>query len=44
MTSAGDPQKAKELWSLEQRAYYPRGPDDERLALLRVRIERPKPR
>src|ERR1700683_4709353 len=31
-----DPQKAKELWSIEQRAYYPKGPDDERLALLRV--------
>jgi general stress protein 26 len=31
-----DPQKAKELWSTEQRAYYPNGPDDERLALLRV--------
>jgi general stress protein 26 len=31
-----DPQKARELWSIEQRAYYPRGPDDERLALLRV--------
>ena len=33
-----DPQKAKELWSIEQRAYYPKGPDDERLALLRVAI------
>src|ERR1700733_5043865 len=33
-----DPQKAKELWSMEQRAYYPDGPDDERLALLRVAI------
>jgi general stress protein 26 len=33
-----DPQQAKELWSLEQRAYYPDGPDDERLALLRVAI------
>jgi general stress protein 26 len=31
-----DPQRAKELWSIEQRAYYPEGPDDERLALLRV--------
>lgn len=31
-----DPQTAKELWSVEQRAYYPKGPDDERLALLRV--------
>jgi general stress protein 26 len=35
-----DGQKAKELWSIEQRAYYPEGPEDERLALLRVVIER----
>jgi general stress protein 26 len=35
-----DLQKAKALWSAEQRAYYPRGPEDERLALLRVGIER----
>jgi general stress protein 26 len=35
-----DSQKAKELWSIEQRAYYPEGPEDERLALLRVVIER----
>lgn len=35
-----DPRKAKEIWALEQRAYYPRGPEDERLGLLRVRIER----
>jgi general stress protein 26 len=35
-----DIQKAKQLWSLEQRAYYPDGPEDERLALLRVEIER----
>jgi general stress protein 26 len=35
-----DIQKAKELWSIEQRAYYPEGPEDERLALLRVVIER----
>jgi general stress protein 26 len=34
-----DVQKAKELWSIEQRAYYPEGPEDERLALLRVVIE-----
>jgi general stress protein 26 len=33
-----DAQKAKELWSIEQHAYYPKGPDDERLALLRVAI------
>ena len=30
-----DPRKASELWSVEQRAYYPQGPEDERLALLR---------
>jgi general stress protein 26 len=35
-----DPQKAKELWGVEQRAYYPDGPEDDRLALLRVSIER----
>jgi general stress protein 26 len=35
-----DGQKAKKLWSTEQRAYYPQGPEDERLALLRVDIER----
>jgi general stress protein 26 len=31
---------AKQLWSIEQRAYYPDGPADKRLALLRVQIER----
>lgn len=35
-----DPKKAHELWTAEQRAYYPDGPDGERLALLRVRVER----
>jgi general stress protein 26 len=35
-----DVQKAKQLWSIEQRAYYPEGPEDERLSLLRVLIER----
>jgi general stress protein 26 len=35
-----DPKKAAELWGVEQRAYYPDGPQDRRLALLRVRIER----
>jgi general stress protein 26 len=35
-----DIQKAKELWRIEQRAYYPDGPEDQRLALLRVVIER----
>jgi general stress protein 26 len=34
-----DPDKARQLWSLEQRAYYPDGPQDSRLALLRVQIE-----
>jgi general stress protein 26 len=35
-----DIQLAKQLWSVEQRAYYPAGPEDERLALLRVLVER----
>jgi general stress protein 26 len=35
-----DAQKARELWTVEQRAYYPEGPEDPRLALLRVQIER----
>jgi general stress protein 26 len=35
-----DTEKARELWGVEQRAYYPKGPEDERLALLRVVIER----
>jgi general stress protein 26 len=35
-----DPQKAQQLWSIEQRAYYPDGPEDRRLAVLRVLIER----
>jgi general stress protein 26 len=34
-----DPQRAHELWTPEQRAYYPKGPDDDRLAVLRVRVE-----
>jgi general stress protein 26 len=34
-----DGQKARQLWGIEQRAYYPQGPEDERLALLRVDIE-----
>lgn len=34
-----DPHKAQELWQVEQRAYYPAGPGDERLGLLRVQIE-----
>jgi general stress protein 26 len=35
-----DIKKAKQLWSIEQRIYYPEGPEDERLAVLRVFIER----
>ncbi len=35
-----DPHKAKQLWTAEQLAYYPNGPEDSRLALLRVQIER----
>ena len=35
-----DARRAKQLWSIEQRAYYPDGPEDERLALLRVQIDR----
>jgi len=34
-----DPAKAGRLWSAEQRAYYPDGSGDRRLALLKVRIE-----
>ncbi|HEY4211919.1 MAG TPA: pyridoxamine 5'-phosphate oxidase family protein [Steroidobacteraceae bacterium] len=35
-----DARKARELWTPDQRAYYPDGPEDARLALLCVRIER----
>jgi general stress protein 26 len=35
-----DPHKAQELWQVEQRAYYPDGPRDQRLGLLRVEIDR----
>jgi general stress protein 26 len=35
-----DVQRAKQLWSIEQRAYYPEGPDDGHLALLRVTMDR----
>jgi general stress protein 26 len=35
-----DPDKAQQLWQVEQRAYYPQGPDDEHLGVLRVEIER----
>jgi general stress protein 26 len=35
-----DAQKSKQLWSAEQRAYYPDGPTDARLAVLRVSMER----
>lgn len=35
-----DTDKARQLWSAEQLAYYPDGPGDARLALLCVQIER----
>jgi general stress protein 26 len=35
-----DLKKAQELWSPEQRAFYPQGPEDPRLAVLSVRIDR----
>ena len=35
-----DADKARALWSAEQLAFYPAGPDDSRLALLRVSIDR----
>jgi general stress protein 26 len=35
-----DPVRARELWSVEQRAYYPDGPEDARLALLQVSLVR----
>jgi general stress protein 26 len=35
-----DPQRARELWTVEQLAYYPNGPEDEHLGLLKVRVER----
>jgi general stress protein 26 len=31
---------ARDLWQVDQRAYYPDGPDDAHLAILTVRIER----
>jgi len=34
-----DPARARRLWSPEQRAFYPEGPEDARLALLKVKIE-----
>ncbi len=35
-----DENKARQLWTREQRAYYPDGPEDEHLVLLRVQVER----
>jgi general stress protein 26 len=35
-----DADKARKLWTVEQRAYYPDGPEDEHLVLLRVQVER----
>jgi len=34
-----DATKARELWTVEQRAYYPGGPEDKHLVLLRVQVE-----
>jgi general stress protein 26 len=34
-----DANKARQLWTGEQRAYYPGGPEDEHLLLLRVQVE-----
>jgi general stress protein 26 len=39
-TLGRDPTRAHELWQIEQRAYYPEGPQDQRLGVLEVRIER----
>lgn len=33
-----DPERAKQLWSPEVKAWFPGGPDDPHLALLRVRV------
>jgi general stress protein 26 len=35
-----DAEHAQRIWSVEQRAYYPEGPGDSRLAILEVTIER----
>jgi general stress protein 26 len=35
-----DSARARGLWSIDQRAYYPGGPGDEHLGLLRVLVER----
>jgi general stress protein 26 len=35
-----DPHRAKQLWSAEQRAFYPEGPQDGRLAILRVALHK----
>ena len=34
-----DRKKATELWTIEQHAYFPNGPGDARLALLKVRVK-----
>ena len=34
-----DPARARQLWSPDQLAYYPQGPEDGRLGLLTVQIE-----
>jgi len=35
-----DLEQAKRLWSIDQRAYYPQGPEDSRLAVLRIQLQR----
>ena len=39
-TLSKDSNKARALWSTEQRAFYPDGPEDPRLALLRVALHK----
>jgi general stress protein 26 len=34
-----DAEQARALWTIEQRAFYPEGPEDPRLAILRVTVE-----
>ena len=35
-----DSQRARQLWKPEQLAFYPEGPEDERLAILKVQVQR----
>lgn len=34
-----NPEKARELWNIHAKGWWPGGPDDPKLALLRVRVE-----